>query len=258
MSDPAFFADEADRRFQAACREARMAQGRETKRRIIAGLADDDWQNGLDGLAELGQQAVSPLFSALCSASPLVRWRAVTAFGVVVASLAAKTPEKARVVMRRFIWSLNDESGGIGWGAPEAMAEIMTQSPLLAREYHNHIAAYIHEDHCRPDCFLEYAPLRRGAVWGVARLAQVHPDLTAATEPDLLCALGDCDAHIRGYAAWACGLMGLAAALPQLGELTTDSAALEIYRDRSLAETSVGTLAAEAISRITGSTPAHT
>jgi hypothetical protein len=52
--------------------------------------------------------------------------------------------------------------------------------------------------------------------------------------------------------------MGLVSALPQLGELTTDSAALEIYRDRSLAETSVGTLAAEAISRITGSTPAHT
>lgn len=234
-----------------------MAQGRETKRRIVAVLAGEDWESGLDGLAELGQQAVAPLFSALCSSSPLVRWHAVTAFGVVVAALAEASPEKARVVMRRFIWSLNDESGGIGWGAPEAMAEIMTQSPLLAKEYHNHIAAYIHEDHCRPDCFLEYAPLRRGAVWGIGRMAQVRPELTSAAEPDLLCALADCDAAIRGYAAWACGLMGLTSALPQLQEMTTDDAALDIYRDRSLADTSVGTLAAEAVSRITGDTPAH-
>ncbi len=233
-----------------------MARGRELKRRIRDLLAGDGWEDGLTGLAELGQAAVAPLFSALCSSSPLVRWRAVTAFGLVVAALAARTPEKARVVMRRFIWSLNDESGGIGWGAPEAMAEIMTQSPLVAAEYHNHVLAYIHEDHCRPDCYLEHAPLRRGAVWGVARLAQARPDLAGAAEPDLLCALGDCDAGIRGLAAWACGLLGLTSALPQLEAMTTDASALEIYRDRALAETSVGALATEAITRITGSSPA--
>ncbi|KAF5050849.1 HEAT-like repeat protein [anaerobic digester metagenome] len=233
-----------------------MARGRELKRRIRDLLAGDGWEDGLTGLAELGQQAVAPLFSALCSSSPLVRWRAVTAFGPVVAALAARTPEKARVVMRRFIWSLNDESGGIGWGAPEAMAEIMTQSPLVAAEYHNHVLAYIHEDHCRPDCYLEHAPLRRGAVWGVARLAQARPDLAVAAEPDLLCALGDCDAGIRGLAAWACGLLGLASALPQLEAMTADASALEIYRDRTLAETTVGALATEAITLITGSSPA--
>jgi HEAT repeat protein len=233
-----------------------MAQGRELKRRIRDLLAGDGWEDGLAELAGLGQPAVAPLFSALCSSSPLVRWRAVTAFGPVVAALAARTPEKARVVMRRFIWSLNDESGGIGWGAPEAMAEIMTQSPLVAAEYHNHVLAYIHEDHCRPDCYLEHAPLRRGAVWGVGRLAQARPDLAVSAEPDLLCALGDCDAVIRGLAAWACGLLGLASALPQLEAMTADASALEIYRDRTLAETSVGALAIEAITRITGSSPA--
>ncbi|MDP3430251.1 MAG: hypothetical protein Q8R89_07980, partial [Desulfomicrobium sp.] len=99
-----------------------MARNRETKRHILGLLAGDDWEAGLESMAGLGQQAVAPLFSALCNPSALIRWRAVTGFGIVVAALAAKTPEKARVVMRRFIWSLNDESGGIGWGAPEAMA----------------------------------------------------------------------------------------------------------------------------------------
>lgn len=234
-----------------------MGQHRDVKRHIQALLADDGWENGLSGLADLGQQAVAPLFSALCSSSPRVRWRAVTAFGLTVGAMAARTPEKARVVMRRFIWSLNDESGGIGWGAPEAMAEIVTQSPLMAAEYHNHLLAYIHEDHCRPDCYLEHAPLRRGAVWGVGRMAQVRPDLAKRSEPDLLCALADCDAPIRGLGAWACGLLLLSSALPGLATLTADQASLELYRDRRLLDVTVATLAREAMSRITGQPPAN-
>jgi HEAT repeat protein len=234
-----------------------VARSRETKRHILDLLASDGWEAGLDGLAELGQQAVAPLFSALCNPSPKIRWRAVTGFGAVIAALAEKNPEKARVVMRRFIWSLNDESGGIGWGAPEAMAEIMTKSPRMAAEYHNHVLAYIHEDHCRPDCYLEHAPLRRGAVWGVARLAQVRPDLMKAAEPDLLCLLKDCDGTIRGLAAWACGLLGLASALPPLEAMTADPAALELYRDRALTETTVGALTLEAVNRIAGSLPVY-
>jgi hypothetical protein len=45
--------------------------------------------------------------------------------GEVMAHLADKDMESARVIMRRLMWSLNDESGGIGWGAPEAMGEIV-------------------------------------------------------------------------------------------------------------------------------------
>lgn len=234
-----------------------MTRSRETKRLVLDLLAGDGWEAGLDGLAELGQQAVAPLFSALCNPKPLVRWRAVTGFGAVVAALAAKTPEKARVVMRRFIWSLNDESGGIGWGAPEAMAEIMTQSPLMATEYHNHVLAYIHEDHCRPDCYLEHAPLRRGAMWGVARLAQVRPELAQAARPDLLCALDDCDGAIRGLAAWASGLLDCTSALPRLEAMLADPSAIELYRDRVLTETTAGALALEAVTRITGTLPVH-
>ncbi len=37
--------------------------------------------------------------------------------------------------MRRFLWSLNDESGGIGRARPEAMAECMCRDVRLADEY---------------------------------------------------------------------------------------------------------------------------
>lgn len=227
-----------------------MPSGRDTKRRILALLASDDWEAGVAELTVLGQQAVSPLFSALCSTSPLVRWHAITAFGAVVSAMAAATPEKARVVMRRFIWSLNDESGGIGWGAPEAMSEIVCQSPQMAAEYHNHVLSYIHEDHCRPDCYLEHAPLRRGAVWGVARMAQIRPDLAIKAESDLLCALADCDATIRGHAAWACGTLRLGAAQPQLEAMLEDLTPVDIYRDHVIVELTLSDLAKEALNRI--------
>ena len=56
--------------------------------------------------------------------------------GVVVAGLAEHDMESARVVMRRLMWNLNDESGGIGWSSPEAMGEIMDPFPGLAPRRH--------------------------------------------------------------------------------------------------------------------------
>ncbi len=228
-----------------------MSGARELKRNLLSRLATADWESSLPAMSELGQQAISPLFSGLCSTDVSVRWRSITAFGSVVSAMAAKTPEKARVVMRRFIWSLNDESGGIGWGAPEAMAEIMAVSPIMAAEYHNHLLAYIHEDHCRPDCFLEHAPLRRGAVWGVGRLSQVRPDLTRSSAEDLLCALNDCDPVIRGFAAWTVGILQLSHAATLLEAMSSDQTSMEIYRDRVLIQTTPATLAGEALLRIT-------
>lgn len=233
-----------------------MTGGRKTKKQIQALLSSDAWEAALPSIAKLGPQALAPLFSALCASKPLLRWHAVTAFGLVVADMAGKTPEKARVVMRRFIWSLNDESGGIGWGAPEAMAEIMTQSPLMAAEYHNHLLSYIHEDHCRPDCYLEHAPLRRGAFWGIGRLGQVRPDLVRRAEADILCALTDCDPPIRGLAAWVCGTLHLKSALNLLKNLGADQTSVELYCERILLETTPAQLAGEAIHRITDLSPA--
>ena len=75
------------------------------------------------------------LFSFLCHHDQKIKWRAVTAMGMVISNLAEKEMESARVIMRRLMWSLNDESGGIGWGAPEAMAEIIACHQGLAEEY---------------------------------------------------------------------------------------------------------------------------
>jgi hypothetical protein len=147
---------------------------------------------------------INPLFSCLCSTEPQIKWRAVTALGAVVANLAQDDMESARVVMRRLIWNLNDESGGIGWGVPETMGEVMARHEGLAREYVNILVSYIRED----GNFLEYEPLQQGVLWGLGRLAQTSPELLQDAGAHLHPFLSSEDATLRGLAAWILGLLG--------------------------------------------------
>ncbi|MBI9091016.1 MAG: hypothetical protein JEZ12_17530 [Desulfobacterium sp.] len=117
------------------------------------------------------KRVVNPLFSYIQSCDGRIKTRAVTAMGKVVAALADQEMEAARIVMRRLMWSLNDESGGIGWGAPEAMAEIMAEHEGLAREFHKILISYVDSE----GNYLEFAPLRQGAVLGLKRLFKAQP-----------------------------------------------------------------------------------
>jgi len=118
-------------------------------------------------------QVIGPLIAHLCAVDEHVKGRAIVALGQVVARLADHDMEAARIVMRRFMYMLNDESGGIGWGVPEAFAEILACHAGLAAEYTNILVSFMRED----GFYLEYEPLQRGLLWGINRLAEVHPEL---------------------------------------------------------------------------------
>ena len=119
------------------------------------------------------RKVVNPLFRYIQSVDEPVRSRAIASMGQVVAALADDKMESARIIMRRLMWSLNDESGGIGWGAPEAMGEIMAVHGGLAREFHKILISYVDSD----GNYLEYEPLRQGAVRGLKRLLEAQPQI---------------------------------------------------------------------------------
>lgn len=217
---------------------------RDLKRTVLALLQSEDFDQRLNDLCQWpARQVINPLFSFLLSSDEQTRWRAITAMGAVVAHLAEKDMESARVIMRRLMWSLNDESGGIGWGAPEAMGEIMACHGGLAKEYAPILLSYIRQD----GNFLEYEPLQRGAVWGVGRVAQSRSNLVQDAGPHLLSYLASTDAPLRGLAAWAVGLLGVEAARSTLETLFEDKAEISLYLDRRLVRRSVGDLAKEAL-----------
>ena len=148
--------------------------GRTLKRRFRKLFEDPEENRALEEILACDPKAsVGPLISMIQSTDPRIKDRAVRALGRVVDAMAGIRMESARVVMRRLMWSLNDESGGIGWGAPEAMGEIMALNEALAREYSRILLSYVDEK----GNYLEYEPLRQGALAGIRRLAAARPYL---------------------------------------------------------------------------------
>jgi hypothetical protein len=194
---------------RSAAKEGRL----KLKRRVLEIIRTKDLDRALDALRQLpARRIINPLFSLLLSTDPEIKWTAVTAIGAVVAKLAGEDMESARVIMRRTMWQLNEESGGIGWGCPESMGEIMARHEGLAKEYAPILISYVRKD----ANFLSFEPLQRGVVWGLGRLAQVMPRMVQDAIPYLLPFLEAEDVVLKGLAVWALGLLG---ALQRIGHV---------------------------------------
>jgi len=219
---------------------------RSLKKEVKDLLMARDFNRSMRRILSLPPKAViNPLFSFLLSTDPLLKWRAVSAMGRVVAHLASTDMEGARVIVRRLMWQLNDESGGIGWGCPEAMGEILACHRKLAEEFAQVLVSYIRED----GNFLEYGPLQSGALWAVGRLAEVWPHLAKGAEQYIQPFLSSSVPQVRGNAVWAIGNVGIGDAGTILS-LVDDTAEMEIFRSGKLVHTTVGQLAKEALSRL--------
>ncbi|MBW2176543.1 MAG: HEAT repeat domain-containing protein [Deltaproteobacteria bacterium] len=219
---------------------------RQLKKEILRLLTNTDFQENLATLKNIpARQAVNPLFSFFYATDPIIKWHAVTAMGQVVSNLANENMESARVIMRRLVWNLNDESGGIGWGSPEAMGEIMANHKKLAEEYHRLLVSYI-----RPDGnFLEHKELQKGLLWGLARLAGIRPELGKDAGPFLVPYLESADAEHRGLAAMAAGALKEESARNALERIFLDRSVICVYRDRRFERISVGRIAENALTR---------
>jgi hypothetical protein len=225
---------------------AEKLSGRELKNKIFDLLSQKDFKKGLEEICRLpARQAVNPLFSFLFSLDENLKWRSITAFGEVVARLAKCDLESARIIMRRLMWNLNDESGGIGWGSPEAMGEIMARSPKLAEEYSNILVSYIRSD----GNFLEHEILQRGVLWGLGRLAYVQSECILHAAAFLPPFLDSKDPTLRGLAVWTAGALPLEKNLPFIKRLAEDSAKLKLFVDGEMTEKSICNLVAEVLDK---------
>ncbi len=193
------------------------------------------------------EKAVNALFHFFFSGDEVIKFRAITAMGIVMSRLAETRMEAARIVMRRLIWNLNDESGGIGWGSPEAMGEILARHRGLAEEYHRMLLSYIMED----GNYIEHFMLQRGVLWGLGRFARVHPDLAGDMAELLVPYMNSDDTVVRGTAVWAAGAANNREMVKdQMEGLREDGSIFKLFIDGVLMTCSVGELAEKACSGI--------
>ena len=219
---------------------------RRLKREVLLSLSSLPFEESLEAVAaQPARKVINPLFGLLYHAEPLVRWRAVSAFGEVVGRLADEAIESARVIVRRLMWNLNDESGGIGWGSPEAMGEIMARHERLAREYASILVSYLNPD----GNYLEHEQLQLGVVWGVGRLANARPQLAVEAATFLKTLFGSPDARARGLALWACTPIMVEEFKPLIRPLLDDPTPFTLYRDGRFVDLSVAEAARTALVR---------
>ncbi|CAN2049389.1 HEAT repeat domain-containing protein [Candidatus Magnetomoraceae bacterium gMMP-13] len=216
--------------------------GRKLKKKIKELLGRDDFDNALEIICSFpARQVVNPLFSFFYSKDELTKWRSITAMGAVVSKLADKNMESARIIMRRLMWNLNDESGGIGWGSPEAMGEIMARHGSLAKEYHKILISYIMPD----GNFIEHEMLQRGVLWGIGRLAHARPDLIKNSVDLLIPYMKSPDSELRGLAVWTAGMFNSKDLKSLIELLKKDDSIFKFYYKGKMEVIKVSKLAGE-------------
>ncbi|MDJ0762503.1 MAG: hypothetical protein QNJ97_05885 [Myxococcota bacterium] len=132
------------------------------------------------------------LFSLTYDPDPLIQWRALEAIGRAGVQISARDTEKVRIFIRGLIWLMTDESGGIGWRAPEAIAEILVNVPTLGEEYAGLLPQYL----CEPS-------LGQSAHAAMARISASFPEVIQKNRQLMLQALIDEVPEIRGRAVSA-------------------------------------------------------
>lgn len=129
-----------------------------------------------------------PVASLLFEPDEQIRWRAIEALGWIATQEYAKDTERVRRFIRRILWLMNDESGGICWNGPEVIGEVLRNVPPLVHEYGPLLPGFFAEE-----------PFEVGSRWAVARAAEVDRATFLPSVDALLTSIDHPDSDIRGF-----------------------------------------------------------
>lgn len=176
------------------------------------------------------------LISLAYDKEELLCWRAIEGLGAVAGEVARREPETVRNLVGRLLWTVREESGGIGWSAPEMLAEIVRNCP----DTFSDIAPIIVSFH-------DEVMLRQGVLRGVVRIGEVRPDLFRLPFSFIGSYLRDTDPSVRAYSARIVGMFRLKENSSDIEYLLQDNSVVRFYKDGNFQETTVGSIAEEAI-----------
>ncbi len=188
------------------------------------------------------KRVLGSLVASTYDADPRISWRAIEALGVAASRVAEDDPDHIRQLLRRLLWLINDESGGICWRAPEAMAEILRRQPTLYADYIPIVTLLLVN--------LEEEDLERfraGVLRAIGRLGGLARDSFQDVAPAVVSALIDSDPQVRGMAVWCLHEVGRADLLAGRLDLIADEDPVDLYEDGILTRTTVSQLVQRAL-----------
>ncbi len=137
------------------------------KRDIHHSLEANDLE-AVVSLAKENRKVLSLLVRMAYDKDTLIGWRAIKAIGLSAKALVTTDYDFLRETVRKLLWSLSDESGGIGWASPEILGEILSADP----ERFSDIIPLIAEVYD-----IEEKVFRPGILYALGKIAEVSPDL---------------------------------------------------------------------------------
>lgn len=209
----------------------------------LRGLLEHGQFKAIAQLAVERRRVLGILVSLTYDPDPRISWRAVEALGTAAQRVAEDDPDYVREHLRRLYWLISEESGGICWHAPEAMAEIVRHNPTLFADYIP-IVVFLIESMAEED--LDH--FKAGTLWAIGRLGSLVGEHIDGVREAVTAALDDPDPHIRGTAAWCLGKLGQRSILADRADVLSDEAPITFYETASIERTSVGELARRALS----------
>jgi hypothetical protein len=188
------------------------------------------------------RRILGTLLSLTFDADPQIRWRAVEAMGIAAARIADDDPDYVREHLRRLYWLISEESGGVCWHAPEALAEIVRHRPLRFADYVP-IIVFLIRNLAEED--LDH--FRAGVLWAIGRLGSLASEYIDNVEGPVVVALDDPDPQVRGMAVWCLRRVGRTQPLSDRPDLLVDEEPVDLYEDGCLNRTRVCDLTRRAL-----------
>ena len=199
----------------------------------------------LEAIADLStrrRRALGGLLSWTYDADPLMVWRAIEAMGLAASRVAEKSPGAVREHLRRMLWLLSDESGGVCWHAPEGLAEIVSRRPDVFEDYIRLTVLLI--ENIEKEDLLPFLP---GTLWAIGKLADVGGEHIERVLPAVVSALDATDSQTRGMAVWCLGRLGRSDIIDRDPDLLTDHGQVQVYEDRAIHHRTVADIALRAL-----------
>jgi hypothetical protein len=204
---------------------------RHLREQIVTLLEDRNFP-GLTRLADQDAGVAAILMQFIYDPGDLLHWRALEGLGYV----AGSHPEQVHKLINRLLYLLNEDSGSTGWGAAAALGEIGRHQISLVKEI---IPMFVG--------FLEEPFSQEPMLWGVGRLAEVHPELLEEVLPVIVTFLTNSEPQLRALAAWGLGKGRYQSATEAIRDLAGDDEPVRLYDQGHILQTTVGQVAKEAL-----------
>lgn len=207
------------------------------KRSITQALESNDLES-IVSQAKHDRKVLSQLVRIAYDKETLIGWRAIIAIGLAARELVNSAPGFLREMTRKLLWSLSDESGAIGWSAPEILGEIVSAHPERFRD----IVPLIVEVYD-----IEEKTFRPGIVYALRKIAEPNPAVIMPFKDIVFRALSDDNPLVRVRAIEMATTVksslseaDLATVSRVIEDLSADRAEVWIYQNSDFVNIQVG------------------